>query len=253
MGCGSSKAKKQYVQTAMDNDPAFKQILETCGVTIPEVSKLFDCFTKVDTQANGKIDMNEFYEAFIKGADERVTPDMCQCLFKMLDDDKTTTKNELHFREFFIGVYNVCTARDDSLVALAFNFFDQDDDAAVGVKEVKEMLTMIYGARYASDAEAQKVFGSMDKDVEGNVNLKEFKEGEYKNPNFTKPMKILKEHLRGKLLGDKFWTPLTIKRKDRLPTNDDIIDMYRRLRTENADFKRQMRQADAAGSVAPSG
>ena len=64
---------------------------------------------------------------------------------------------------------------------------------------------------------------------------------------------ILKEHLRGKLLGDKFWTPLTIKRKDRLPTNDDIIDMYRRLRTENADFKRQMRQADAAGSVAPSG
>ena len=88
-------------------------------------------------------------------------------------------QNELHFREFFIGVYNVCTARDDSLVALAFNFFDQvgssddvsrkdraasprrrvtvalafhfldhqDDDAAVGVKEVKEMLTMIYGAR----------------------------------------------------------------------------------------------------------
>ncbi len=248
MGCcgsSASKSKQTFIDTALENDAAFRKLLATCGADRKDVVKMFDAFAKIDKQGNGTVDKAEFFEFYGKGAGPTISSEMYDGLFLVLDDDKTQTGGLLAFREFFIGCYNLCTCKDDALVALCFNYFDTSDDELLGIKEIQKMLRMIYGERYATKAEAEKTYRSMNKDDEKGVSLKEFKQGEYKNPNLTKPMKVMQAHLRKVLIGEAYWAKQTATRQQAMALSEDLIVVYKRLRSEVADDKRLGREIAA--------
>ena len=95
MGCcgsSASKSKQTFIDTALENDAAFRKLLATCGADRKDVVKMFDAFAKIDKQGNGTVDKAEFFEFYGKGAGPTISSEMYDGLFLVLDDDKTQCK-----------------------------------------------------------------------------------------------------------------------------------------------------------------
>ena len=67
MGCcgsSASKSKQAFIDTALENDAAFRKLLATCGADRKDVVKMFDAFAKIDKQGNGTVAKAEFFEFY---------------------------------------------------------------------------------------------------------------------------------------------------------------------------------------------
>ena len=118
---------------------------------------------------SGCISTDEFF-AFIS---MEATP-FAKKLFNLIDQNES---GEIDFNEFLVGLWNVCTFDDESLLRFAFNLIDKDGSGYVDKDEVEQCVKDVHGTRYDRrlTAHIKKVLKKYDKNKDGQFSFDEFK------------------------------------------------------------------------------
>lgn len=238
MGICHSDFDDRFERAAAEIQP----FLEKLGMSDQDAKRLYRVFEKVDTDLEGGISLDEFFDFF-----DLEFSTFAQRAFAIMDVDKSSGgKNSLDFGEFLAGVFNYCTMQHNVLVKFAFDLFDNDNSGTIDKKEIKDLILMVYGKKKL-DENLAKFLKRYDKDGGGTIDLNEWRESEKRNRTMLFPAFELQKQMRDCVLGESYWLKATRMRVQRL-RELDVLDVYYKCKTgktlnrndeyENASYRK---------------
>merc|ERR1712048_1424865 len=126
-------------------------------------------FKKLDTDANGTIDYEEFKQGMLKSKDMNLNEDDIKKMFQELDVAKI---GEINFEALVnAAVHDYLIASDQRLYE-AFRDLDDDEDGKIKISQLKEKITQM--DVYGNAEEMIQIIESVDKDKDGTIDYEEF-------------------------------------------------------------------------------
>lgn len=205
-------------QRAIDAD--LQPICARLNLKLPEAQRLLEKFQDIDTDCSGCISTEEFF-AFIC---MEQTP-FAKKLFGIIDQNDS---GEIDFNEFLVGLWNVCTFDDDSLLRFAFNLIDKDSSGYVDNEEIEQCVRDVHGTRFDKRlvGHIKKVLKKYDKNKDGQYSFDEFKLCHKDLPLLFMPAFSMKNVMCEEFYGVDFWKNAAKARK-RDKIAQDIRDFMR--------------------------
>lgn len=119
-------------------------------------------------------------------------------LFGILDLDAS---GFLDFREFLIGVWNVCTYDAPLFTKFAFSIFDVENKGSLEMAECDALLRMVYNVRKADSTLLKKI----DINGDGAISLDEFQKLVQVHNYLLQPAFDIQRALRLRVCGVRYW------------------------------------------------
>lgn len=187
-------------------------------------------FQDIDVDCSGCISTDEFF-AFIS---MEATP-FARKLFSLIDQNES---GEIDFNEFLVGLWNVCTFDEESLLRFAFNLIDKDGSGYVDKDEVEQCVKDVHGTRYDRrlTAHIKKVLKKYDKNKDGQFSFDEFKSCHKELPLLFMPAFSMKNVMMEEFYGEKFWKQASKARKRDKIAKDirEFMEFNKKLMIEQA-------------------
>lgn len=214
MGGGVSKAG--YLNaTERKIDRTFDKL----GVSTKEGMKWYKKFHKI-SKGDDQISLDEFFDHF----DLELTPFAENCFVAMDAQKDNDSYGQLDFSEFFIGMWNYCTLDKAALHRFAFDLFDFDGSAELGMTEVKALTMMIFGKKNAAK-QINNVMQVFDTDNSGTITRKEWLDQCDKAESMMRPAFELRDALTKRFFGDAYWQTATRRRRT-MCGEKDLIEFH---------------------------
>ncbi|XP_031567229.1 lysophosphatidylcholine acyltransferase 2-like [Actinia tenebrosa] len=154
----------------------YQKISTKLCVRIDSMKDLLHKFSEIDTNADGRVDLQEF-AAYLNLP---ITPQIEE-LFSLYDRDES---GDIDFREYLIGMALVAKpASSDDSIKLAFEVFDVNKDGRVGELELKHILQSAYPSIRERDINC--IFRRIDVNNRGYVTYEEFYAFAKSNPEYA--------------------------------------------------------------------
>lgn len=219
MGCLFTKHTSRTVVAAL-TDPdeyylkfnlmSYQRPFNAVGIRDNDIVQLHWVFREIDEDDSKTLSIKEFFTYF---ALQFISP-MGKRVFSLFDADNS---GDLDFGEFAICCWNYCSLTDIRLLKFTFDLYDMDDNKVMDVIELEFMMKEAYGSKKRM---TQHVIQTLDSYIRKN---------QQEDINWTKesfvtlvhshralfwPLFVLRDELRKKVLGDKFWAS-ALKRRER--------------------------------------
>lgn len=239
MGGGSSKKKIDRFVKATQNPERLDKFSSRLGLSNKEIKCFFDAFDKIDKDKSGEISIDEFFKKF----------DLDWTLFgkNIFAAMDVSGDNRVEFVEFLVGLWNYCTLDKMTLLKFSFDMFDLDGSGSIDLEEFKSLISMIHGGKNV-DSKALELIKVFDKDKSGNVTFTEFEKNAEKTPNLMFHAFSLQRQMRDRCMGQSYWNKATLRRKEKVPNGEDLINFYHSLYNDGANLNRKEKKDAAQGS-----
>ncbi len=227
----------------------------TVGLSNSNIACLLSQFSKIDTDHNGTICLDELMEYF-----DLDQSDFVARVFDVMDEDGN---GDINFREFVISCYNYCTLDQESMLTFAFDLYDADSSGYIDIYEVELMLTEVYSSNFQRNCNAIALLQKIQewkKGVNGSrrlchLSFKDFKTFAKTHSLLLFPAFMLQQALRKKLLSRGFWVRCTKRRKELLKVNctKNDLDVIKqgeyqvKQRLSTLDMERRSSKASGIG------
>jgi len=122
----------------MDEDLA--PVCKRLNLSVKDAMFLYEKFKEIDFDMSGVVDLDEFFEHLC----EEKTPFATQ-LFTLIDENAS---GEIDFNEFLVGLWNICTFDEESMLRFAFDLVDADGSGFVDADEMEGMIKGVHGSKY---------------------------------------------------------------------------------------------------------
>jgi len=231
----------------MDEDLA--PVCQRLNLSVYQAMQMYEKFKEIDQDMSGVIDLEEFFEHL----SEEKTPFATQ-LFTLIDENAS---GELDFNEFLVGLWNICTFEEESLLRFAFDLVDTDGSGYVDGDEMEGMIKNLHGTKYNKNLfiHTKKVLKQYDTNGDNQFSFDEFKKCHKKLPLLFMPAFGLMRKLQDEFYGHDFWKSAARARKrdrkaqkvrDFMALNAEIQkiapDKYTGQQMANAVFREQQRR-----------
>ena len=193
--------------------------------TLENVEKLLDKFMDIDVDGSGCISTDEFFR-FISleptpfarfGNPHAPQHAEHSGLFrrKLFDIIDQNGSGEIDFNEFLVGLWNMCTFDEESLLRFAFNLIDKDSSGYVDGDEVEQCVKDVHGSRYDKKltAHIKRVLKKYDKNKDGQYSFDEFKRCSGELPLLFMPAFSMRNVMQEEFYGGDFWKHAAKARK----------------------------------------
>lgn len=184
----SGGSRKLSIMEAADleDDPKLKEHLDTLKrkSVMPEteireryVQFLSDC-------PDGLLSKAKFIELSGDSLGEQVD-DVADAIFKVFDEDRN---GKLDFVEYILAVSSTQMNTPEDKLKWIFKMYDKDCSGSIETAELQEMFETLFETTGVQFDESQlevlvsDVMQTLDKDGNGNIDMKEFVEGSMKTP-----------------------------------------------------------------------
>jgi len=192
-----------------------------------DIDRLFSCFLEIDTDGSGEISLDEFYEHF--KLPRTIFSDMA---FTLMDEDKS---GEIDFREFILTLWNFCSYDLKNLCRFSFHLFDTDESGKLDQQEVEDMVSAVYGEKFADDVRVKKVLDLLDANGDGQVSMAEWVLFNKQYPLLLFPAYQLQGILREKVIGKWWWDIMQEQREEHF-RNSNIYDILEQMEEDNIKY-----------------
>jgi len=153
-----------------------------------EIEKKYEYFK--EHHPNGKLSKESFREIMSQAYPNVDTVNMQNHIFRMYDYNND---GYIDFREFMILLYIMCDAPIDDNLGQIFRLVDINNDGAINRAELKRLAIDLYKMTNVENIDektqalnAQKAFNEMDENMDGKVDVGEFKAAIWANKEFSK-------------------------------------------------------------------
>jgi len=189
----------------MDEDLA--PVCQRLNLSVYQAMQMYEKFKEIDQDMSGVIDLEEFFEHL----SEEKTPFATQ-LFTLIDENAS---GELDFNEFLVGLWNICTFEEESLLRFAFDLVDTDGSGYVDGDEMEGMIKNLHGTKYNKNLfiHTKKVLKQYDTNGDNQFSFDEFKKCHKKLPLLFMPAFGLMRKLQDEFYGHDFWKSAARARK----------------------------------------
>ncbi len=185
MGKAASKLSKDEIKALRDATHFDKKELQQWYKGF-----LKDCPT-------GKLSIDEFqkiYKQFFPFGDPK---EFSSYVFKVFDNDGSGT---IEFKEFIVALSITSRGSVEEKLGWAFQLYDLDHDGKITYNEMLAIVDAIYKMigsmvklpedESTPEKRVDKIFGSMDKDRNGELTFEEFKEGSKVDPTIVSALNL---------------------------------------------------------------
>lgn len=189
----------------VDDDLA--PICAKLNLTTKDAAQLHKKFQDIDRNGSGVIDIDEFFGYL--GIEK--TPFGAK-MFELIDENGS---GHIDFNEFLVGLWNMCTFDEESLIKFAFQLIDKDDSGYVDSNEICEMVKSVHGKKFARSLipHVRKVMKKYDANNDDQYSFNEFKGCHKDLPLLFMPAFTLKNLCEDEFFGDGFWKQAKRARK----------------------------------------
>ncbi|XP_019632780.1 PREDICTED: neurocalcin homolog [Branchiostoma belcheri] len=177
-----------------------KELEELASVTefdVVEIKQWYKSFLK--DCPSGQLTVNQFvtvYSNFFSTGDEKSKEKMARQVFRNFDRDGGGT---VDFREFICAMSVMSRGSTEQKLKWAFNMYDLDGNGTISKRELLEIITVVFNMKErevkklpedesSPEKLTEKIFSELDTDQDGELSLKEFLEGNKRNPSIMKLM-----------------------------------------------------------------
>eukprot|EP00639_Heterosigma_akashiwo_P029979 CAMPEP_0194665440 /NCGR_PEP_ID=MMETSP0295-20121207/2101_1 /TAXON_ID=39354 /ORGANISM="Heterosigma akashiwo, Strain CCMP2393" /LENGTH=262 /DNA_ID=CAMNT_0039547459 /DNA_START=151 /DNA_END=935 /DNA_ORIENTATION=+ len=208
MGCFMSKTLRCFIANpdVPGQGPEAFLKFQRLGLKKKDVDAFYTVFREIDEDNSGHISLREFYRYFVLQQS-----DFMDAVFGLFDDDNS---GEVDFTEFVTSLWNFCSYSLNNLAVFAFSLFDVDGSNRLDMSEVRDLVSAVYGDRVKDNARVERVLNSLDADGDGEITIQEFILYNKQYPLLLWPAYSIQNHLRLKVLGEKFWKDMERYRQD---------------------------------------
>lgn len=174
--------------------------------------------------------------------------------FSIIDQDQSGV---IDFKEFLIGLWNICSFDEYALLRFSFQLFDTDQSGYIELEEVEELIKSVQGTKFERHVMkfVRKVLKECDKNNDGRISMHELYYLHKQLNTLFLPAFAFQLHLREEFYGNKFWTEVAAKRSkdENVSSLSELIKMsgemirkqeQEQLRKENA--KKRQKQWNGA-------
>jgi Ca2+-binding EF-hand superfamily protein len=192
-----------------------------------QLNRIFHEFHKLAGDDYYTVDLEAFL-AFIQAPN----PPMMSVLYQFLDKEKT---GQLTFYQYMVYNWHFLSASDDCMAAMCFQMFDTDKNSSIEVYEVKYMINAIH------NFDAGMVVGwameKLNKNEDGFVTIAEFILLCRHFPKIMRPMLVLRNAMRKRIVHARFWVECEAMRKKQFG-NLNVFDILSISDSASTDYKR---------------
>jgi len=181
----------------MDEDLA--PVCKRLNLSVKDAMFLYEKFKEIDFDMSGVVDLDEFFEHLC----EEKTPFATQ-LFTLIDENAS---GEIDFNEFLVGLWNICTFDEESMLRFAFDLVDADGSGFVDADEMEGMIKGVHGSKYDKKLflHTKKVLKQYDANGDNQFSFDEFKKCHKKLPLLFMPAFSLMNKMQTEFYGHDFW------------------------------------------------
>lgn len=183
----------------LELDEDLAPMCKKLNLSVHDAMRLYEKFKEIDFDMSGVVDLDEFFEHLR----EEKTPFATQ-LFTLIDENAS---GEIDFNEFMVGLWNVCTFDEDSMLRFAFDLVDKDGSGYVDADEMEGMIKGVHGTKYDKKLflHTKKVLKEYDKNGDNQFSFDEFKCCHKKLPLLFMPAFSLMNKMQEEFYGHDFW------------------------------------------------
>ncbi|MCJ1444285.1 MAG: Neuronal calcium sensor 1 [Stictis urceolatum] len=141
-----------------------------------------------------KTDFQKIYRQFFPQGDAN---DFAGFVFQVFDKDKS---DEIDFREFICALSVTSRGTMEDKLDWAFQLYDLNGDGKIEAQEMLQIVTAIYKmvgsiVKLPEDEDTpekrvKKIFAMMDKDMNGTLDIEEFKEGSKRDETIVSALSL---------------------------------------------------------------
>lgn len=219
MGCLFTKHTSRNVVASMtDPDEYYQKFnlmmyvrpFRALGMRDKDIIQLHWVFREIDEDDSKSLSVKEFFNFF----EFQFNSPMGKRIFSLFDADNS---GDLDFGEFAICCWNYCSLDDIRMLHFTFDLYDMDDNKVMDVLELEFMMKEAYGSkRRMTNLTIERLNGFIRKNQFQDVLWKkaEFTHLAHTNRSLFWPLFVLRDEMRKKVLGEKFWAAV-IKERER--------------------------------------
>ena len=195
--------------------------------------QIYKYFVSLDQKGDGEVTVEEFHKFF-----KLTETPFSNRVFMAVDLDGS---GELDFQEFLLGIWNLCTFDDKSLIKFCFDIFDVDKGGTLDMAELDALCRMLTGLDEIT-GDLKKTLDNIDADGDGEVSLDEMVSYNVAYPELLQPAFDLRNKLQKGIYGTSFWKELRavrLKHYGSCVTVESILLSERmKRRAEKAELER---------------
>lgn len=223
MGCLFTKHTARVVAASM-SDPdeyylqfnlmAFRRPFNAIGIRDIDIMQLHYIFREIDEDDSKTLSIKEFFDYFHF---QFISP-MGKRIFSLFDADNS---GDLDFGEFAICCWNYCSLNDIRMLKFTFDLYDMDENKVMDVSELQFMMKEAYGSKRRMDNNTLETLNKfIRKNQTEDVLWKkmEFCHLCVTNRSLFWPLFVLRDEMRRKILGEKFWGAVLKQREEKYDT-----------------------------------
>mmetsp|Transcript_6181 Transcript_6181/g.8445 ORF Transcript_6181/g.8445 Transcript_6181/m.8445 type:complete len:354 (-) Transcript_6181:37-1098(-) len=207
MGCMFGKPVRIFVANPDHKGQGAEAItdFQRLGLRKQDINAFWTIFCAIDEDGSGEITLREFYRYFLLQQS-----DFIDSVFQLLDSDHS---GKVDFREFVVALWNFCSYSLQNLAVFAFSLFDADGSNRLDLSEVRDLVQSVYGDKMGDNKRIERILDSLDSDGSGEITIQEFLLYNKQYPLLLYPAYSIQNHLRHKVIGERFWKRMEIRRE----------------------------------------
>jgi len=236
-------------------DPALQPLCDKIGLSTDDAMGLHKKFLAIDSDNNGTITLDEFF-AFLE-EDRSV---FATQLFNMIDENGS---KEIDFKEFLVGLWNVCPLEEEAVIRVAFDTIARDTIAASNSckgKQIEGLVKAIQG-KHATAKMMQRVRKVLEKfspqePLDKEFTFEEFKAFRDQLPAVFLPAFILIGKIRDNFYGPSFSATVLESKEQTIPQptarkKEQQPKAAPKLRVEDDKYRRRKDDRMTGGIAMP--
>lgn len=235
-------------------DPALQPLCDKIGLSTDDAMGLHKKFLVIDSDNNGTITLDEFFEFLEEDKSLFATQ-----LFNMIDENGS---KEIDFKEFLVGLWNVCPLEEEAVIRVAFDTIARDTIATSNSckgKHIEGLVKAIHG-KHATAKMMQRVRKVLEKFSPQEPLDKEFTFEEFKGfrdqlPAVFLPAFILIGKIRDNFYGPSFSAMVLESKEQSIPQptrkKEQQPKAAPKLRVEDDKYRRRKDDRMSGGIAMP--
>jgi len=188
-------------------EPGNQMLADRLGIDNHTLVDLRERFYDCCEEVGGVMTIGDFF--FVMRVEPTQFAHRC---FAIINQDGT---GRISFKEFVIGLWNVCSFDEFGLLRFAFQMFDSDSSGFIEIDEIEELVKSVQGNNYEKGIMrfVRSILRDCDKNGDGKISMRELVHLNKQLSSLFLPAFAFQLRLREEFYGNGFWLAVARKRQ----------------------------------------